>query len=64
MLGGRVSTLKSNKWRENATLAAAEVAGALNKRLKNVADEYLTHVNRDRPEHLEAILAPSIVPGE
>ncbi|HUN94756.1 MAG TPA: Hpt domain-containing protein, partial [Bradyrhizobium sp.] len=25
---------------------------------------YLVHVNRNRPEHLEAILAPSIVPSE
>ena len=27
-------------------------------------DEYLAHANRDRPEHLEAILAPSIVPAD
>ena len=27
-----------------------------------MADEYLIRANRDRPEHLEAILAPSIVP--
>jgi chemotaxis protein histidine kinase CheA len=40
------------------------VANELSKRLRGVADEYLTAVNRDRPEHLEAILAPSIVPGE
>jgi hypothetical protein len=32
--------------------------------LRGIADEYLTHVNRNRPEHLEAILAPSIVPAE
>jgi len=29
-----------------------------------VADDYLADVNRDRPEHLEVILAPSIVPAE
>ncbi len=40
------------------------VSGELSRRLRKVADEYLAHVNRDRPEHLEAILAPSIVPGE
>jgi len=31
---------------------------------RGIADEYLKHANRNRPEHLEAILAPSIVPGE
>jgi len=36
----------------------------LNRRLRLVADEYLAAVNKDRPEHLEAILAPSIVPPE
>ena len=34
------------------------------KKLRGVADEYLTAVNQDRPEHLEVILGPSIVPGE
>jgi hypothetical protein len=29
-----------------------------------VADDYLMQVNRNRPEHLEAIMAPSIVPGD
>jgi len=43
---------------------AAMVATELSRRLRRVADEYLAHANRDRPEHLEAILAPSIVPGE
>jgi chemotaxis protein histidine kinase CheA len=43
---------------------ATTVATELSRRLRRVADEYLAHVNRDRPEHLEAILAPSIVPGE
>jgi chemotaxis protein histidine kinase CheA len=43
---------------------AGMVATELSRRLRRVADEYLAHANRDRPEHLEAILAPSIVPGE
>jgi chemotaxis protein histidine kinase CheA len=43
---------------------ATMVATELSRRLRRVADEYLAHANRDRPEHLEAILAPSIVPGE
>ncbi|MEA2898665.1 MAG: hypothetical protein QOJ84_4280 [Bradyrhizobium sp.] len=50
--------------RENAGISDAGTAAALSKKLRGVADEYLAAVNRDRPEHLEAILAPSIVPGE
>jgi hypothetical protein len=38
------------------------MASELSRRLRGVADEYLARVNRDRPEHLEAILAPSIAP--
>jgi HPt (histidine-containing phosphotransfer) domain-containing protein len=40
------------------------VSGELSHKLRGVADQYLAHANRDRPEHLEAILAPSIVPGD
>ena len=40
------------------------VASALSTQLRGVADEFLLKVNRDRPEHLEAILAPSIIPAE
>ena len=50
--------------REHTKLDTAGVADELSRRLRGVADEYLTHANRDRPEHLEAILAPSIVPAE
>jgi HPt (histidine-containing phosphotransfer) domain-containing protein len=50
--------------RENTKIHNAGVAAALSKKLRGVADEYLAAVNRDRPEHLEAILAPSIAPGE
>src|SRR4030088_289357 len=50
--------------RENAGINNAGMAAALSKKLRGVADEYLAAVNRDRPEHLEAIMAPSIVPGE
>ena len=49
---------------DNTRLDSVRTATALNRRLRDVADEYLKQVNRDRPEHLEAILAPSIVPGE
>ena len=50
--------------REQSNIQRIGVANELSTRLRGVADEYLTAVNRDRPEHLEAILAPSIVPGE
>jgi HPt (histidine-containing phosphotransfer) domain-containing protein len=50
--------------RERTRLDTASMASELSRNLRGVADEYLLHVNRDRPEHLEAILAPSIVPGE
>lgn len=50
--------------REHRRLGVASVAGELSSKLRGVADEYLTAVNQDRPEHLEVILGPSIVPGE
>ncbi|OKO69122.1 Hpt domain-containing protein [Bradyrhizobium sp. NAS96.2] len=50
--------------RNRTKLDTAVVAGVLSKQLRGIADEFLTHANRDRPEHLEAILAPSIVPSE
>ena len=50
--------------RERTKLDTISVAGELSRRLRGVADEYLARVNRDRPEHLEAILAPSIAPAD
>jgi hypothetical protein len=50
--------------RERTKLDTAATASKLSKQLRGVADEFLVKVNRDRPEHLEAILAPSIVPAE
>ncbi|WP_298878090.1 Hpt domain-containing protein [uncultured Bradyrhizobium sp.] len=49
---------------ENTKLDTISVSAELSRRLRKVADDYLADVNRDRPEHLEAILAPSIVPAE
>ena len=49
---------------ENTKLDTISVSSELSRRLRRVADDYLAHVNRDRPEHLEAGMAPSIVPGE
>lgn len=51
-------------FREQKRIDAIGMADELSKRLRGVADEYLIHVNRDRPEHLEAILSPSIAPTE
>ena len=50
--------------RDHTRLDRTKVSTELSRKLRGVADEYLMHVNRDRPEHLEAIMAPSIVPGE
>ncbi len=50
--------------RERTKLDTAATAGVLSRSLRGIADEFLTYANRDRPEHLEAILAPSIAPAE
>jgi hypothetical protein len=50
--------------RERTKLDTVVMANALSRQLRGVADEFLIRVNRDRPEHLEAILASSIVPAE
>jgi HPt (histidine-containing phosphotransfer) domain-containing protein len=49
---------------ERTKLDTASMASELSRQLRGVADVYLAHANRDRPEHLEAILAPSIAPGD
>ena len=50
--------------RERTKLDTATMASKLSNQLRGVADEFLVKVNRDRPEHLEAILAPIIIPAE
>jgi chemotaxis protein histidine kinase CheA len=50
--------------RQRTKLDTVAMANELSRRLRGVADEFLTKANRDRPEHLEAIMAPSIVPAE
>jgi HPt (histidine-containing phosphotransfer) domain-containing protein len=50
--------------RERTKLDTVSTASELSRQLRGLADEYLTDANRDRPEHLEAILAPSIAPRE
>jgi hypothetical protein len=50
--------------RQRTKLDTVAMANELSRQLRGVADEFLTKANRDRPEHLEAIMAPSIVPAE
>jgi HPt (histidine-containing phosphotransfer) domain-containing protein len=40
-----------------------EMARALTNRLRDVTDEFLKHENSFRPDYLESIFAPPIVPG-
>jgi HPt (histidine-containing phosphotransfer) domain-containing protein len=50
--------------REHRRFGVDSVAGELSRKLRGVADEFLAAVNKDRPDHLEVILAPSIIPAE
>jgi HPt (histidine-containing phosphotransfer) domain-containing protein len=50
--------------RERTKLDTVATASELSRQLRGIADEYLMHANRDRPEHLEAIMAPSIAPAD
>ena len=50
--------------RQRTKLDTIAMANVLSRKLRGIADEFLTKVNHDRPEHLEAILAPSIAPVE
>ena len=50
--------------RERTKLDTVAMATMLSRQLRGVADEFLMHANRDRPEHLEAVLAPSLAPGD
>jgi len=50
--------------RERTKLDTVAMATILSRHLRGAADEFLTQANRDRPEHLEAILAPSLAPSD
>lgn len=50
-------------FREQSKIDAIGMADELSRKLRGLADEYLIAVNKDRPEHLEAVLSPSIAPG-
>src|SRR5215470_2821608 len=49
--------------RENSRTDIEAVAWSLTRRLREVTDEFLRHENRDRPEILKIVMAPSLVPG-
>jgi HPt (histidine-containing phosphotransfer) domain-containing protein len=49
--------------REYVRTDLLEVAERLTKRLREVTDEFLIKENSFRPDYLELILAPSVVPG-
>jgi HPt (histidine-containing phosphotransfer) domain-containing protein len=50
--------------REYSRSDAIELAAQLNKRLREVTDEFLLHENRNRPDVLSSILGPSIIPNQ
>ena len=48
--------------REQHMIFASETAEEVASRLRKIADDYLLRANKERPEHLAAIAAPSLVP--
>jgi chemotaxis protein histidine kinase CheA len=50
--------------RESARPDITTIADTLTRRLREVTDEFLVHENRHRPDYLDGILAPSIVPSD
>ena len=51
-------------YREYASSDAKMLAETLTTRLREVTDEFLLHENRDRPDVIELIMAPSVVPEQ
>ncbi len=50
--------------REGARPDIEQIADALNQRLREVTDDFLAQENKDRPDVLAGILAPSIAPTD
>jgi chemotaxis protein histidine kinase CheA len=50
--------------RESARPDVAAIADTLTRRLREVTDEFLLHENRERPDYLDGIVAPSIAPND
>lgn len=55
-----VRAITNKNTRGDSTANAARLA----EKLRQVTDEFLVHENRDRPDYLESILAPSLAPSE
>ncbi|MBN9051634.1 MAG: Hpt domain-containing protein [Rhizobiales bacterium] len=51
-------------YREYERSDAAELAFSLSRRLREVTDEFLIHVNRHRPDVLELIQGPPLAPDQ
>ena len=49
-------------FREYARSDAVDLANLLNRRLREVTDEFLVHHNKHRPDVLASIIGPSIIP--
>ena len=49
--------------RERGRADLPGIADALTRRLREVTDEFLRVENSDRPDYLESILAPALVPA-
>ncbi|MGD9920921.1 MAG: Hpt domain-containing protein [Pseudorhodoplanes sp.] len=49
--------------REYARPDIADIATALNRRLRQVSEEFLRHVNRHRPGYLDGVFSPPLAPG-
>ena len=50
-------------YREYSRSDAVDLANLLNRRLREVTDEFLVHHNKHRPDVLASIKGPSIIPG-
>ena len=50
--------------REHSRPDAAATAEALTKKLRDVTDNFLLQVNRDRPDYVATVLSPPTVPSE
>ncbi len=50
--------------REYARPDIADVATTLTRTLRQVSDEFLVQENRHRPDYLDGLMAPPLVPGE
>ena len=59
---GRLTTVRAITTRNTRGDSDANSA-KLAEKLRHVTDEFLARENRDRPDYLESILAPTIAPG-